>query len=951
MDLLSSPIPEDPTSGNLLHSTVQPLQSPADHFAGHFWGEKNLGFNVLHHNMKHGQISVKDLQDFIRESASAEEMYAKHMTKLAKVAANCNPLGTFAPLMDVLKVMTEKISSCHMDIVLKLQDIIKDLSKYLEEQKNKHKHSKDTFSGTVDALHNIQTATTSVMKYKEKYNQVCAEEERLKMSGGAQKEIEKAGTKSRKAAEEYKSQVGKHAVARHLFEEKMFDSAQKFQKIEQEHLHHMKSVLDTYILSFENAHVLINQVHQEFRRQINENTVGYLLQQYSEQKGTGTERPMTILFEPYTPGMAGSIPVVENGTSNHENPVDASLPIPPPQQPTKSKKEGSGGLFGGIRRRKAKQRNDVSTNSSSSKDSKDAESIDSPEKEPEYRVDEEGFTIRPETPDHASEKNNFQFSSDSDSDSDSDDASRKKIQVHIKPKEAVTTDSGGSDLETLNAVTKNLTLGSPSPLGMKKLSLAVVENNRSEKSSKEGQKKSEKLSTDELLQLFSNGGTKSPPTVSQDSLSRTSSIDKDNVSEEVTDFFSKAPISKPSKSVKSRNNSIKKGPAPPIPGSIPHSASAKSLDDILAMDDSTDINPDIPPPRPPKPGGPAPPLLPHTRPTDLSVVNAARPANFEPPKSHSAPLASSESWSSLSSAGGAGTPVLSSSESSVPGFSSHSRGPSPLTLSQNDPIPIAIAFTETVNAYFKGVDNTKTLTKVTGDIQISFPAGITRAFTSNPNPPVLSFKVSCPDSKNLTGLSPHDTNLLKKDLFASEASTHAFHFDMPSLLTHVKNMTEKDPNSPHYNIRILSYIVPSSHQTLPLHVTSEWKCEPEMTKIKIDYKHNSSASSAALQSLNVIVPVHGTVTNVQSTPQSKWMAAQNRLCWQIPGRISEASAGCLESTLTMSSGPSKPSALAMQFLSEGNTLSGANFELSGIGYRISLIKKRFLTGKYLCENL
>lgn len=41
--------------------------------------------------------------------------------------------------MEVFKGMTEKLSSCHMDIVLKLQEIIKELSKYLEEQKNKHK--------------------------------------------------------------------------------------------------------------------------------------------------------------------------------------------------------------------------------------------------------------------------------------------------------------------------------------------------------------------------------------------------------------------------------------------------------------------------------------------------------------------------------------------------------------------------------------------------------------------------------------------------------------------------------------------------------------------------------------------------------------------------------------------------------------------------------------------
>jgi len=42
-------------------------------------------------------------------------------------------------MFEVFKVMAEKLSSCHMDVVQKLQEIVKDLSKYLEEQKLKHK--------------------------------------------------------------------------------------------------------------------------------------------------------------------------------------------------------------------------------------------------------------------------------------------------------------------------------------------------------------------------------------------------------------------------------------------------------------------------------------------------------------------------------------------------------------------------------------------------------------------------------------------------------------------------------------------------------------------------------------------------------------------------------------------------------------------------------------------
>jgi len=38
--------------------------------------------------------------------------------------------------------------------------------------------------------------------------------------------------------------------------------------------------------------------------------------------------------------------------------------------------------------------------------------------------------------------------------------------------------------------------------------------------------------------------------------------------------------------------------------------------------------------------------------------------------------------------------------------------------------------------------------------------------------------------------------------------------------------------------------------------------------------------------------------------------------------------------------------IAAQFNCEGTTLSGVDFELVGPGYRLSLVKRRFVSGKY-----
>lgn len=65
-------------------------------------------------------------------------------------------------------------------------------------------------------------------------------------------------------------------------------------------------------------------------------------------------------------------------------------------------------------------------------------------------------------------------------------------------------------------------------------------------------------------------------------------------------------------------------------------------------------------------------------------------------------------------------------------------------------------------------------------------------------------------------------------------------------------------------------------------------------------------------------------------------------CVCVPG------VGALLARFQLAEGPSRPSQLAVQFTSEGSTLSGCDIELVGLGYRFSLIKKRFAAGE-LCE--
>ena len=59
---------------------------------------------------------------------------------------------------------------------------------------------------------------------------------------------------------------------------------------------------------------------------------------------------------------------------------------------------------------------------------------------------------------------------------------------------------------------------------------------------------------------------------------------------------------------------------------------------------------------------------------------------------------------------------------------------------------------------------------------------------------------------------------------------------------------------------------------------------------------------------------------------------------------SKEAEGCLRAKFDLSSGPSTPCPAAVLFVAEGSTMSGVDFELTGAGYRLSLVKKRVITG-------
>uniref|UniRef100_A0A8C7A937 FCH and mu domain containing endocytic adaptor 2 n=1 Tax=Neovison vison TaxID=452646 RepID=A0A8C7A937_NEOVI len=348
-----------------------------------------------------------------------------------------------------------------------------------------------------------------------------------------------------------------------------------------------------------------------------------------------------------------------------------------------------------------------------------------------------------------------------------------------------------------------------------------------------------------------------------------------------------------------------------------------------------------------------PPPRPASRPKltsgKLSGINEI-PRPFSPPITSNtspppaAPLARAESSSSISSSAS-----LSAANTPTVGVS---RGPSPVSLGNQDTLPVAVALTESVNAYFKGADPTKCIVKITGDMTISFPSGIIKVFTGNPSPAVLCFRV-----KNISRLEQilPNAQLVFSDPSQCDSNTKDFWMNMQAVTVYLKKLSEQNPAASYYNVDVLKYQVSSNGiQSTPLNLATYWKCSAGTTDLRVDYKYNPEAMVApsVLSNIQVVVPVDGGVTNMQSLPPAIWNAEQMKAFWKL-SCISEKSenggSGSLRAKFDLSEGPSKPTTLAVQFLSEGNTLSGVDIELVGTGYRLSLVKKRFATGRYLAD--
>ncbi|CAL7946473.1 unnamed protein product [Xylocopa violacea] len=911
-------------------------------FADYFWGEKNNGFNVLYHNMKHGAVASKELAEFLKERSTIEENNYKVLSKLAKQAGSSSSTqGTFAPVWAALRGAAEKLAGLHLQMAQRVTELIKDVSKYTDELHKKHKAVKEEESSTMEVVQSIQSITVTLHKAKDMRMQKGLELEKLRKDNASQKELEKAEIKFKKAQEDYKTLVNKYMVIRNDFQAKMTQACRRFQDVEEAHLKHMKEFLNIYTDVLQSNHEQVGQVHIDFKRQCLDMTVDKLLEQFVQSKYTGFEKPGIFEYEEVITGL-GEVTGQSQLESNAETPKETSKGANGETgvagNTHSSKKDqglkGEGGcqadeekgrvqekenerlnerdrelshaqatkasrrttsllnLFmsnsqGFLRSRrekrkekKAKKKKDIVETSSNKEEKSDLEDKDDSRKSetPTPEVDEDGFCIRPKSELWEDEKGGFYSSSDTDS----EDEKERKIRVEIKP-----LSNGGAPMsasvDELRATVENLSL-SPAPTG----------------------RRGSNTDSDHHMKRSHTPSSASTPTGSHPY----------------------APLQSPPPL------SLSPTPQPPPPQSAPPTHPHSRFPDGDLFSEVGDITPALPPkqsasstptgsiiiPRPPSRRGEGPSPRGRMSPATISRADSVASLEFRT----------------------AGVGVGSS------------RGPSPLTIGLADTIPLAVAFHEIVHSYFRGTDETRCQVKLSGDMMLSFPAGIVAVLANNPSPAKLTFRVR--NSNRLEKLFPNN-QLVSMDATQTTVDSTIFEFNMSALTTLLRKQAEQNPSASYFNVDILKYQIKCKEGagSCPFQLVAYWKCESTHTDLKIDYKYNSRAmaSPSPLLNLHVAAPIDGGFKSLNSKPQAQWLPDSNRVLWKFTelSQHSEGNGvGSLKARVELGHGPGNQGTIFTQFNCEGTTLSGVEFELLGPGYRLSLVKRRFVSGKYICDG-
>lgn len=290
---------------------------------------------------------------------------------------------------------------------------------------------------------------------------------------------------------------------------------------------------------------------------------------------------------------------------------------------------------------------------------------------------------------------------------------------------------------------------------------------------------------------------------------------------------------------------------------------------------------------------------------------------------------------------------------------------SPLTVNSGcEIVPIAIAFNETIHAYFKIGEASRFKIKCFGCMKVSFPYAILK---------LLPFELSLLEFnlKHLNILNQDlklNTQLLEKNesLF-TDMDEFNFRFKTQNLVSELKAQHQLNKMAAFFNFELLKYEFRYLKDEAPLVLDAKWSAnfDEQTIELVLDYKF-SYGKSIGQCNFMVLMPMVVKPDGhrefricLESSEPSALVNKQdkegrNQVLFQIGAvnmngkvsakfRVSETNGNKLDPLEQLF----QP--VYTKFHIDNDTLSNVKFKITSANYKLSLLKERIESGKYFCD--
>ena len=277
-------------------------------------------------------------------------------------------------------------------------------------------------------------------------------------------------------------------------------------------------------------------------------------------------------------------------------------------------------------------------------------------------------------------------------------------------------------------------------------------------------------------------------------------------------------------------------------------------------------------------------------------------------------------------------------------------------------IPIAIAFNETVHAYF---NSSGFKIKSYGCMKISFPFAVIKLLDIEL--PKLEFRLNNlqlanQDLKINSLLLNMLSNGLSESLMSLNSNRLEFGFNNANLINELKQQHAQNKLAAFFNFELLKYEFKYTNLTAPLTLNANWSSNKleQTIELNLDYVHSFRKQLSQVNFMIVIPPSsHAKLSLAQSEPSALVQESENKLqiLWQMPmlnasGKLyakfkvaQQQQESLIETSPSLSANnlnlESFYQPVYVKFHVDNETLSQVKFDILSSNYKLSFLKQTY----------